>query len=97
MDYWEHQEWSWVAEELNIPTVVLYRESVGWDERNIKLRGHYSSLDHKLPISRLAVFGPETKKWLEKTNLIPENNIVVTGAPRTDTYYKFVTRSKKRK
>ena len=34
MDYWEHQEWSWVAEELNIPTVVLYRESVGWDERN---------------------------------------------------------------
>ena len=43
-------------------------------------------MDHKLPISRLAVFGPETKKWLEKTNLIPENNIVVTGAPRTDTY-----------
>ena len=63
------------CKELNIPTVVLYRESVGWDERNIKLRGHYSSLDHKLPISRLAVFGPETKKWLEKTNLIPENNI----------------------
>ena len=95
MDYWEHQEWSWVAEELNIPTVVLYRESVGWDERNIKLKEHYSSLDHKLPISKLAVFGPETKKWLEKTNLIPENNIVVTGAPRTDTYYKFLTNSKK--
>jgi hypothetical protein len=87
LDYWEHQEWSWACKDLEIPTIVLYRESVGWEERNILLEKHYSNLDYKVPIDKLVVFGPETKKWMDRTNLINKNNIVFTGAPRTDSYY----------
>ncbi len=89
MDYWEHQEWSWAAKDLGVPTVVLYRESVGWKDRNIKLQNHYSTLDYQLPISKLAVFGPETKTWIVNTGLVKKENIIVTGAPRTDAYHEY--------
>ena len=94
VDYWEHQEWSWAAKNIGIPTVVLYRESVGWSERNIKLHKHYSSLDYDLPISKLAVFGPETQKWMSETGLVEKKDIIVTGAPRTDKFYEFSSKLK---
>jgi hypothetical protein len=87
MDYWEHQEWSWVGQEIGVPTIVLYRESVGWEERNKRLQKHYSNLDYTLPISKLVVFGPETKAWMDQTDVTAKENIVFTGAPRTDFYY----------
>ncbi len=95
VDYYPDQEWINACNEYGFPFLALDLESgrVDFEKYNIPAE----DVDFKLGVYRVAVYCQAGKNSLIKSDGLKENQIVVTGFPRTDLVYYEYNRARNNK
>ena len=91
IDYMEQQSWAGAAKKLEIPVVVFYCEGAGFGDY---FYNYYLNIDHIIGNSRfifdkIFIPGQQAKKLYLEAKVTTEDNLVVTGCPRTDNSYEL--------
>jgi len=96
VDYMEHQSWGDAAKKLNIPFLVMLCEGYFtkyWHNRFIN-QEHFLA-ETKFIYDKVLVPGTSAINLAEEANIASEDDIIVTGYPRTDTTYAIFNKIKK--
>tara|TARA_B100000029_G_scaffold280740_1_gene274821 strand:+ start:4911 stop:6347 length:1437 start_codon:yes stop_codon:yes gene_type:complete len=86
--YPHDQDWAVASSRIKLPFIALHKECLHDPDTLEVSKKRYLALDYKFKGTKLIVHGGNAKKLFLSSKIAPKDKIVVSGALRTDHYYK---------
>ena len=96
--YPHDQDWSIASSKIKLPFIALHKECLHDPDTSEVTKKRYIGLDYKFRGTKLIVHGGNAKKLFLSSNITSKEKIVVSGALRTDQYYrnKYISKIQKK-